>query len=100
MTRLGGSRLAVVVVSGRVLVDGQPQAGVLVRLRSGSRPTNLAGLGRVRTGSDGVYLQAAVSRSARYFQASADLPVRDSGGGHWPPVLRALPPPTRTPQRR
>jgi hypothetical protein len=91
MTTLRGSRLAVVVVSGRVVVDGQPQAGVLVRLRSGSRPTNLAALGRVRTGSDGVYFQAAVSNSTRYFQASADLPVKDSGAASCAPSFENVP---------
>jgi hypothetical protein len=91
MTTFRGSRLAVVVVSGRVLVDGQPQAGVLVRLRSGSRPTNLAALGRVRTGSDGVFVQAVVLSSTRYFQASADLPVRDSGAGSCAPSFENVP---------
>jgi len=88
---LRGSPLALAIVSGRVLVDGQPQAGVLVRLRSGSRPTNLAALGRVRTGSDGLFAQVAVLSSTRYFQASADLPVTDGGAGPCAPSFGNVP---------
>jgi hypothetical protein len=91
MVTLHGSPLALVVVTGRVLVDGQPQAGVLVRLRSGSRPSNLAALGRVRTGSDGVFLQVAVLKSTRYFQASADLPVSDDGAAGCAPSFDGVP---------
>jgi hypothetical protein len=88
---LRGSPLELVVVSGRVLVDGQPQPNVLVRLRSGARPTNLAALARVRTGSDGVYLRVAVLSSTRYFQASADLPISDSGAGSCAPSFESVP---------
>jgi hypothetical protein len=77
--KLRGAPLTLLIVSGRVLLDNQPQAGVLVRVRHGAAPTRLVALGRVGTGSDGVYLIVTVIKAAQYLQASADLPVTDLG---------------------
>lgn len=77
--RLRGTPLVLLIISGRVLLNGQPQADVLVRVRHGPLPSKLVALGRVRTGSDGVYLQVAVLQATQYVQASADLPANDLG---------------------
>jgi hypothetical protein len=86
-----GTPLAVLIVSGRVLVDGEPQAGVTVRIRHGTLPSKLVGLARVPTGSDGVYVATLVQNAGQYLQASADLPSRDAGAAGCQPSFSNIP---------
>jgi hypothetical protein len=77
--RVHGMRVVLVIIFGRVVVGGEPQGSVLVRLRYGAAATKLVALGRVRTGSDGVYIEVANLSRTRYFQAVADVPAKDLG---------------------
>jgi hypothetical protein len=89
--KLNGAPLTLLIVSGRVLLDNQPQASVLVRVRHGTAPTRLVALGRVGTGSDGVYLIVTVSQQTQYLEASADLPVIDLGPNGCQPSFADVP---------
>jgi hypothetical protein len=89
--KLHAKPIVVLIVSGRVLVDNEPQAGVLVRIRHGPALSKLIGLGRVRTASDGVYLQATLMRATQYLQASADLPATDLGADACQPSFGGSP---------
>jgi hypothetical protein len=88
---LHGTPFAVLIVSGRVLVGGEPQAGVTVRIRHGPLPSKLVGLARVPTGSDGVYLATVVQHGSQYLQAGADLPSRDAGAAGCQPSFGSIP---------
>jgi hypothetical protein len=77
--KVRGEAVVLVAVSGQVLFDGQPQASVLVRIRHGATASKLVGLGRVRTGSDGRYVEVAPVLRTQYLQAAADLPAKDLG---------------------
>ena len=74
-----GVRVSLVSIFGRVIVGDVGQASVLVRLRHGADPTKLVALGRVTTGSDGVYLDVVPLSRTQYFQAIADVPATDLG---------------------
>jgi hypothetical protein len=89
--KLRGAPLTLLIVFGRVLLDNQPQAGVLVRVRHGAAATRLVALGRVGTGSDGVYLIVTVLQATQYLQASADLPVTDLGPNGCQPSFADVP---------
>jgi hypothetical protein len=86
-----GTPLDLGLVFGRVLVGGEPQAAVIVRIRHGADPSKLVALGRVRTGSDGVYVDVIVLRGSQYLQASADLPVNDLGTSGCHPSFADIP---------
>ncbi len=77
--RASGVRVVLVTLFGRVLVDGVPAGSVVVRLRRGHAPAKLVGLGRVRTGGDGVYLDVVALPRTQYFQAVAYVPAKDLG---------------------
>ena len=79
------------IISGRVLVDGEPQPGVTVRIRHGTLPSKLIALARVPTGSDGVYLAILVQHSTQYVQASANLPPTDAGSAGCQPSFDGIP---------
>lgn len=89
--KLQAKPMVLLIVSGRVLVDNQPQAGVLVRIRHGAFISKLVGLGRVRTASDGLYLQATLMHATQYLQASADLPATDLGESGCQPSFGDIP---------
>lgn len=89
--KVHGAALALLIVSGRVLDDNEPAAGVLVRVRHGPSPTKLVGLGRVRTGADGFYLIVTVIQTNQYLQAGADLPATDLGTNSCQPSFPDVP---------
>jgi hypothetical protein len=74
-----GTKLELAIVTGSVLVNGQPLAGVVVRVRHGAVATKLVAAGRVGTGADGVYVQVVVMQQNQYVQASAAIPPVDLG---------------------
>jgi hypothetical protein len=68
------------MVSGQVLVGGEPVGSVTVTIRHGSSPTKLVALGTFKAGADGGYTAfATLTKSRQYFQASAHLPAKDLG---------------------
>lgn len=89
--KLNGTRMVLLIVSGRVLVNNQPAPGVLVRIRHGPELSKLVALGRVQTASDGVYLQATLIRATQYLQASGDLPATDLGASGCQPSFPNVP---------
>jgi hypothetical protein len=77
--KVRGVTLTLLVISGQVLVNGEPQGSVLVRVRHGSAPTKLVGLGRVTTSAAGTFTQVVQLAHAQYIQASADVPAGELG---------------------
>ena len=88
---LHGTPVTLLIVSGRVLVDGQVQPGALVRIRHGPRSSELVALGRVRTGSDGIYVQVSVLRATQYLEASVSVPGNDLGSAGCQPSFADTP---------
>ena len=68
------------LITGRVLVGGEPVGPVLVTIRHGSSATKLDSLGAVHAGTDGGYTKTVrlITRS-EYFQTSTLLPAKDLG---------------------
>ncbi len=88
---LHGTPVRLLLVSGRVFVDGQPLAGALVRIRHGPRPSQLVALGRVRTGSDGLYVQVSILKATQYLEASVSIPSNDLGSAGCQPSFADTP---------
>ena len=75
-----GKHVVQVMISGQVLVGGEPVGPVLVTIRHGSSPTKLVSLGRFKTGADGGYTAfATLAKPKEYFQASTHLSAKDLG---------------------
>jgi hypothetical protein len=80
--KLHGKTVVRVLISGQVLVGGEPVGPQLVTIRHGSSPTKLASLGSVKAGTDGGYTKlVTLTRKREYFQASAYLSAKDLGAG-------------------
>ena len=77
--KVRGATLTLLVVSGELLVNGEPQGSVLVRVRHGNAATKLVGLGRVTTSAEGTFTQVVQLLAPQYIQASADVPAIDLG---------------------
>ena len=77
--KVRGETLTLLVISGQLLVNGEPQGAVLVRVRHGNAATKLVGLARVTTSADGTFTQVVQLLTNQYIQASADVPAIDLG---------------------
>jgi hypothetical protein len=75
-----GKRVTRLMISGQVLVGGEPVGPVLVTIRHGASATKLVSLGTVHAWSDGGYTKfVTLTAPTQYFQASAHLPAKDLG---------------------
>jgi hypothetical protein len=78
--RVSGKPVSRVLITGRVLVGGEPTGPVLVTIRHGRTPTGLVSLGVAHAGKDGGYTKLVkLTRKAEYFQASSHLPAKNLG---------------------
>ena len=79
-TKVHGEKVVRVLITGQVLVGGEPVGPVLVTIRHGASPTKLVSLGAVRSGTDSGYTKwVTLLKPVQYFQASAFVPVKDLG---------------------
>jgi hypothetical protein len=80
ITTVHGKKVVRVLITGQVLVGGEPVGPLLVKIRHGSSPTKLVSLGAVRTGTDSGYTKwVTLTAPVQYFQASARVPAKDLG---------------------
>ena len=78
--RVSGKPVTRVLITGRVLVGGEPVGPALVTIRHGSSPTGLVSLGVAHAGTDGGYTKlVTLTRKAEYLQTSAYLPAKNLG---------------------
>ena len=79
--RSHGKTLVRVLVTGQVLVGGEPVGPVLVTIRHGISPSKLVSLGTVedRQRTAGTRSSSRCSTKTEYFQASAHVPAKDLG---------------------
>jgi hypothetical protein len=68
-----------VVLSGTLVVGGEPMNGISVALEHGTTKTKLVSMGSVKTGSTGAWTTRATIKKPTYFQAGATLGKQDLG---------------------
>jgi hypothetical protein len=72
---------AKVVLTGKLIVNGEAMNAVTVAIRHGSTKTNLVAAGTVKTTSAGSFVKSLALGKALYFQAGATLSKQDLGPG-------------------